>query len=141
MVDDILEESTTAVAGRGITNAAVGAVGATAILGGVMNKVPRLSELQQVAMLGEEERKEELKEQLVKFVNRTVFPSTKFPLGREKEEKLCRIAAYRLKVKLPAGVDRQVFGTKFFMTVRLRMNKLRSNTHGAAKAKFESKCN
>ena len=85
-----------------------------------MNKVPRLSELQQVPMLEEEERKEELKEQLVKFVNRTVFPSTKFPLGREKEEKLCRIAAYRLKVKLPAGVDRQVFGTKFFMTVHLK---------------------
>ena len=85
------------------------------------------------------EKHEELKDQLEKYVNKTVFPSTKFPVDKEEEEKLCRIAAHKGKVKFPVGVDLKVFGRQFSKVVRARMNKLRSNTQGAAKAKFESK--
>lgn len=55
------------------------------------------------------EKHEELKDQLEKFVNKTVFLSTKFPVGRENEKKLCCIAAHKGKVRLPSGVDLMVF--------------------------------
>ena len=58
-------------------------------------------------------------------------------MGREKEEKLCRIAAFRKKVKLPDGIDLPVFGRNFYNVVRRRMNKLWSNAHGAAKSDRE----
>lgn len=132
MVRDDVENNTT-------VGTRVGRVGYYPSGGVTANAVMHLSEIQQIAMMEDVEKHEELKDQLEKYVNKTVFPSTKFPIGKEKEEKLCRIAAHKGKVKLPVGVDLKVFGRQFSKVVRARMNKLRSNTQGAAKAKFESK--
>lgn len=98
MVDDILEESTTPGAGRGITNAAVGAVGATAILGGMMNKVPRLSELQQVAMLegGAEGAAGEVCQQ-------DSFPLDKVSFGKRKGGEVVPYCSISLEGEVASG--------------------------------------
>ena len=124
------------VIGTGIANTVLAS---SVLAGSVRAAMPELSEAQQMVILDEKEMHETLKDQLEKYVNRSVFSSTKFQLGEEKERKLCRIAVYKGKVQLPFGVSREVFGRKFSSVIRKRMNKIRSNTHGAARAKFESK--
>ena len=83
--------------------------------------------------------KTQLTDELIVFVNKSVFPLNKFRMTEEEEIKYCRIAAFEEDVKLPEGVTRQTFGMKFHKTVRKRMNDLRANAHSSMKEKYDSK--
>ena len=98
-----------------------------------------LSEAQEEYVLKEPELRAKLKSEVHKYVTQKVFPKFKFPVGREKAEKMCRIAAYLGVVKLPDGVTRKIFGEEMYKEVGKRMKTLRHNTHSSAKWKFQSK--
>lgn len=105
----------------------------------VSSKSAGLSEAQEEYVLKEPELREKLKSEIHKHVTQKVFPKFKFPVAREKAEKMCRIAAYLGTVKLPDGVTRKTFGEEMYKEVGKRMKTLRHNTHSSAKWKFQSK--
>ena len=97
-----------------------------------------LTEDQEEYLLKEPKVVADITEKLKVFVAKNIFPKGKFPLGEQKEKKVCRMAHQERAVLLPEGASKEVFASMYYKVVREKLKLLRQNAHASAKWKFES---
>jgi len=99
-----------------------------------------ISREDQLLIMKRKKEEDELKQQLNKFVKEVTFCKVKFPyVTAERSRKECLKAVDSGVVKLPPGVEADVFADLFHNKIKERLRVLRNNCHNSAISKFKRK--
>jgi len=99
-----------------------------------------ISREDQLLIMKRKKEEDELKQQLNKFVKEVTFRKVKFPyVTAERSRKECLKAVDSGVVKLPPGVEADVFADLFHNKIKERLRVLRNNCHNSAISKFKRK--